>query len=143
MNKERIMNTITEINMADLHKEPIPDPAAPAGINPLQNPEVEENLFKFKQGLINLIKEDFSHVVITNKTKETARTTPYYQIIVGKKNIIIKDVIGDVVQRNIVYQWNTLNVTIDGKPGEMDTLDTYFQQMVVDMDNDQVEMFDV
>jgi len=135
------MNTITEINMADLHKEPMADPAAPAGINPLQNPELEENLFKFKQALIGLIKEDFKHVVITNKTKETARTTPYYQIIVGKKNIIIKDVIGDVVQRNIVYQWNTLNVTIDGNPGEMATLDTYFQQMVVDMDNDQVEIF--
>ena len=137
------MNTNKEINVSDLYRQKAPGNEAHTAVNPLQNPEVEENLFKFKQGLIGLIKEGFSQVVITNKTKKTLHTTPYYQIIVGKKNIIIKDAIGDVVQRNIVYQWNTLNVTIDGKPGEMAILDTYFQKMVVDMDNDQVETFDV
>lgn len=136
------MNTMKEINVFDLYREKAPGNEAHAAVNPLQNPEVEENLFKFKQALIGLIKEGFSQVVITNKTKKTLNTTRYYQIIVGKNNIIIKDAVGDVVQRNIVYQWNTLNVTIDGKPGEMAILDTYFQQMVVDMDNGQVEMFD-
>ena len=137
------MNTIKQINVSDLYKEKAPGNEAHAAVNPLQNPEVEENLFKFKQGLIHLIKEGFSQFVITNKTKKTLNTTPYYQIIVGKKNIIIKDAIGDVVQRNIVYQWGAVTVTIDGKPGEMAILDTYFQQMVVDMDTDQVEVFDV
>ena len=137
------MNTITEINIADLHKEQMPDPTTPAGLNALQNPEVEENLFKFKQALIGLIKENFSYVVITNKTESTLEDTPYYQIIVGKKNLLIKDVIGTVVQRNIVYQWNSTVVTVDGQPGDLTLINDYFEKMSIDIDNDQVEMFDV
>lgn len=135
------MNNITEINMADLRKQTTLGHDTPAGTQPPLHPEISASLGKFKDTLLGLIDDGFRQVVITDKTKNTPNETPYYQIIVGHQNLVIHDAIGNTIQRKISYTWDTLNVTIDGQPGDMTLINTYFQKMVTDMDQDKVEMF--
>ena len=138
------MNKRTEINIASLKiAENLLTNTGQSPEGDLKNnPEIAKHLFQFKQTFLRLLKEGFNHVVITNKTKKTSATTPYYEIIVNKNHLTIKDRVEDSIKLTLIYKWDTLNVTIDGQQGNLKSLSPYFKKMIADMDSHNVELFD-
>lgn len=103
----------------------------------------EENpfLFKFKHFFLGLLKEEFPQVVLTNKTKKTPESAPFYQVVIDKQHLIIKDLVGESLKRKLVYTWGLNHILLNGQEEPLETLKPFLRRLEKDLNERTLEVF--
>ena len=104
--------------------------------------EVKQDLVEFKRSLVGLIRDGYTQVMFTNKKYIKSENKLYYEIRIREEMMVIFIYLRDKVKHKVEYKWCSIHALVDGKKGSIADVNHFYQQFLVDLEANCVEMFD-